>query len=949
MFPALETDSSDTPFVRILKLGFQWLGKQIARRPWIWFGISTILTILFSSKIPFTPLSNDVSDFTPSAARARIELQRYKEFFANSGDPVNVYVFVTAKRDGNMLGIRELEEAVRLLNMVSDQVTLYDSIGNQNLTFSQFCKHFCTINEPIRHFYNGLLVNSNFGNATEHIDLGYPITTVLGRQLHMDPNFFGVKIEVKVGNESRVVAVNSLRTASGKSFLSLDNPQVRNNIREIKLIGLQFRAELPVNWPKTSIQKWELDVVNYVKNEFKSEYVDALVVSETFLTGEVVRAGLTLIPFLIIGFIIMCLFSIVTMSLSAFYMFQLGPEKILLAIMAPICPFMACGTALGLMFWMGFRFGSILCVTGFLVLAIGVDDAYLMVSAWQLLRKRQKKEGALCAKETRSQRLESLLVGVMMETGPSITVTTLTNALAFAIGISSSTPEIQLFSIGNALAITLDYVYQWTIYGAVMVIAGHWELKNEETTVDDVDKKQVVKPKTNIIGGLLRRVHVSFKTFFERCLSVYCKLLTNGFVASMVMILLAVYMYFSIYGILEIRAELRPEQLFLRNSDVSKVLDLRNKYIIPFYAVCIVFVNKPGNFSDPNNLQRLSNMVADFERLPSSLGKFSTKFFLRDYMEFVKTADETSKVAFDELLELEGSELELTKPRNFNSNELEVFLKWPEFSFWNGFVNLEENAENGDSWKLKKFFFTTASYGVDLTDWSRRAELLQQWRGVADSYPEYDISVFEDDAKFLDLIPTMIPQTAQSAICTLVCMFLVCLLFIRQPTAVIVANFSIFSTCIGVFGILSLMGVELDPITYSASIMSIGFSVDIPAHLVFHFYKTGGEGKTPMTTEHRLKHCLGSIGFPIFEAGISTIICVSSLNFVDLHMASVFARTMVLVVSIGLIHGILVIPIFFYLISLIPVWPRLSTTIPPDPSPPKQQSAQPILLEVNGK
>jgi hypothetical protein len=58
------------------------------------------------------------------------------------------------------------------------------------------------------------------------------------------------------------------------------------------------------------------------------------------------------------------------------------------------------------------------------------------------------------------------------------------------------------------------------------------------------------------------------------------------------------------------------------------VLDLRNKYIIPFYAVCLVFVNKPGNFTDPKNLQKLSNMVGDFESLPSSLGSFATKYFV---------------------------------------------------------------------------------------------------------------------------------------------------------------------------------------------------------------------------------------------------------------------------------------------------------------------------------
>lgn len=57
--------------------------------------------------------------------------------------------------------------------------------------------------------------------------------------------------------------------------------------------------------------------------------------------------------------------------------------KIAIAIMACVCPMMACGTGLGLLFWFGLRFGSTLCVTPFLVLAIGVDDAFLMINSWQ--------------------------------------------------------------------------------------------------------------------------------------------------------------------------------------------------------------------------------------------------------------------------------------------------------------------------------------------------------------------------------------------------------------------------------------------------------------------------------------------------------------------------------------------------------------------------------------
>ncbi|VDM94737.1 unnamed protein product, partial [Onchocerca ochengi] len=188
-----------------------------------------------------------------------------------------------------------------------------------------------------------------------------------------------------------------------------------------------------------------------------------------------------------------------------------------------------------------------------------------------------------------------------------------------------------------------------------------------------------------------------------------------------------------------------------------------------------------------------------------------------------------------------------------------------------------DSDENGMEY-LKSYFFKISSR-ADLRKWSNRAKLLNQLRNVADQYPEHEVYVFDDDAKFLDIIGTLLYQTIQSSIFIVLFMMFVCFLFIPNCIAVIIATFSIISIFIGVFGILSIWGVDLDPIVMSGLIMSIGFSVDIPTHVIYHFFKAGKE-----TTEASLQHCLGAIGFPVLQAALSTLLCVSSLIFSPLHM-----------------------------------------------------------------
>jgi len=167
---------------------------------------------------------------------------------------------------------------------------------------------------------------------------------------------------------------------------------------------------------------------------------------------------------------------------------------------------------------------------------------------------------------------------------------------------------------------------------------------------------------------------------------------------------------------------------------------------------------------------------------------------------------------------------------------------------------------------------------------------------------------FTDDTVYFDLIDNMPTDTWQSIVTTLLFMGVICFIFMYDTFTVIVSMLTIASVCTGILGNLSWMGVNLDPMVMAATLISIGFSIDVPAHVAYHFHKSGFEGGNNLGTAHRLRSTLDSVGFPVIQAAFSTNMCLVTLMLVPLHMAQVFSKTMILCVCLCLVHGLLVIP-----------------------------------------
>ena len=75
----------------------------------------------------------------------------------------------------------------------------------------------------------------------------------------------------------------------------------------------------------------------------------------------------------------------------------------------------------------------------------------------------------------------------------------------------------------------------------------------------------------------------------------------------------------------------------------------------------------------------------------------------------------------------------------------------------------------------------------------------------------------------------------------------------------VVIFFSIISIAIGVFGYMTLWGVNLDAVSMISLIMSIGFAVDLSAHIIYAFVTSKGDSK------QKVVGALETLGWPIFQ------------------------------------------------------------------------------------
>ncbi|KAJ6796269.1 Niemann-Pick C1 protein-like isoform X3 [Iris pallida] len=569
-------------------------------------------------------------------------------------------------------------------------------------------------------------------------------------------------------------------------------------------------------------------------------------------------------------------------------------------------------------------------VIPFLVLAVGVDNMCILVHAV----KRQPKDLPL----------EGRVSNTLVEVGPSITLASLSEVLAFAVGSFIPMPACRVFSMFAALAVLLDFLLQVTVFVALII----YDFSRAEKNRIDCFPCVKVSPSNESDGGTNQRELGLVARYMKE---LHAPMLE---IPGVKIVVLAVFIAFSFASIdLCTRLESGLEQ---------QIVLPRDSYLQDYYAALakylrvgppLYFVVKGFNYS----------LESEQTNQLCSISHCNTNSLLNEITR-ASLISESSYIA---------------KPA---ASWLDDFLVWlsPEaFSCCRKFVNesycppndqppccqpgqgscgiggickdcttcflhsdLHDGRPSTVQFKEKLPWFLEAlpssdcakggngayTTSVDLTGFSSgviQASSFRTYHTPLNKQSDYvksmraaqDFSSKVSDSLKMEIFPysvfyiffeqyLTIWRTALISICiSLGAVFIVSLVLTCSLWTSAIIFIVLVMIVIDMMGVMAILGIQLNAVSVVNLVMSVGISVEFCVHITHSFMVSSGDRGT------RAKTALITMGASVFSGiTLTKLVGVIVLRFARSEIFVVYYFQMYLaLVLLGFLHGLVLLPV----------------------------------------
>ncbi|XP_027861598.1 patched domain-containing protein 3 [Xiphophorus couchianus] len=543
-------------------------------------------------------------------------------------------------------------------------------------------------------------------------------------------------------------------------------------------------------------------------------------------------------------------------------------NKMWVAVFGVLTSGLAVVSSFGLLLYIGVPFVITVANSPFLILGIGLNNMFIMVSDWQHTHVNDP--------------VPKRMGHTYKEAVMSITITALTDVPKFFIGVMSDFPSVQSFCLYTATSIIFCYVYTITFFGAFVALNGRREASNRHwlTCMKVPSQKSANQTEMyNIccVGGSYDKFTGAEKkqpasNFFK---DYYGPCLMKPWVKGVVVFVYLAYLAISVFGCFHMQQGIELFDLAADDSHVTKFNIKDRQYFYDYGPSVMVIVKGKLAYWDKDKRSQLQACIEGFKEL---------HFIDRDvYTSWL------------------DSYLSYGQEKHLNLDDKNVFLSnLPPFFDLYPFFKQDVN-QTGDVIHASRFFIQT----VNITKASEEIEMLKILKSTVGRCQAASLLVYNHEFIYFDQYDVVVKSTIKNVGVITAVMLVVSLLLIPNPVCSLLVTCSIGSVTVGVNGFMALWDISLDSISMIVFTVCIGFTVDFSAHVSYAF--VSGEKPRP---EDKAVDALSSLGYPIMQGALSTVLGVSVLSMSEFHTFRTFFKIFFLVMFIGMVHGLVFMPVF---------------------------------------
>ncbi|BFY99481.1 hypothetical protein BsWGS_02520 [Bradybaena similaris] len=567
------------------------------------------------------------------------------------------------------------------------------------------------------------------------------------------------------------------------------------------------------------------------------------------------------------GFILVFVF--IMLSLGKFNLLE---QKIYLSLAGMGCVGLAILAAYGLATSFGVMYSPIQNVMPFLLLGIGVDDMFVVIETWKNL-----------SPEEASLDVPKKLALTLSKAGVSITVTSLTDVVAFGISATTTVPALSSFCIYATLGIFILYVLVATVFAGVLALDERRRKARRDACICCYRHSDSYKPSKCGSGKSFLQV------FFGKFYGPFITKVPTKIIVILVSLSLAAL------G-------------FWRFLQMKQDFDLIN--YIPSRSYAHTYARTKQNYFDRDGADTTIycggfNYFEEFDHLTEMHIKLSQSSFIQ------KGTTNSWITTFAAIAQQSG--WNISSEAEYYSR-LYSFLQTRIGQRFASFIKLNSTVEPvsivASYFNLRHTRQPDSAHDVKSMDNIRHiidSAGLPKFSG--EDMPEYMCFAYTRAYMQFETNKVLQEELYRNLGMSAAAVFLVTLILIANLWTSLLVFICVVFTIAEVGGVLEMWGITIDTASSILLTLSVGLAVDYSAHIGHTFMTISG------SRNDRVKATLSSIGPAVFNGGFSTFLAFLLLADSESYGFQLFFKVFFSVVVFGLFHGLAFLPVVLSLVG----------------------------------